>query len=79
MIDEERITEQVDLAAKLQDDFNNRGIARAAAAVAPESDPDFDGKHCLDCPTIIPKARRDLGRIRCVACQTIKEKHQKGY
>lgn len=75
----EKHADRLDLAAEIQDDFNARGVAAASAAAAPESHPDFDGKHCLDCATIIPKARRDLGKIRCIGCQEALELTQRGY
>lgn len=70
---EDKSPDILDAASQLQDAFNKKGIAAAAAAIAPEHDPDFDGKHCMDCPTIIPAARRKMGRIRCVPCQTALE------
>lgn len=39
----------------------------------PESHPDFDGSHCVDCSDDIPKARLTLGRVRCVLCQEVLE------
>lgn len=75
----ERTTDVLDLAAELQDNFNNRGIAAAAAATAPQTDPDYDGKHCIECFALIPKARRDLGRIKCVGCQEALEKKEKAW
>ena len=36
----------------------------------PESHPDFDGSHCVDCEDEIPLTRLALGKIRCVDCQT---------
>lgn len=44
------------------------------ARSAPESHPDFDGLHCLDCEAEVPAARLALGRIRCVDCQQHKER-----
>jgi RNA polymerase-binding transcription factor DksA len=44
------------------------------AKVQPESHPDFDGQHCVDCTDLIPLARLAWGRIRCVGCQEYKER-----
>ena len=42
-----------------------------------ETNPDFDGLHCIDCDEKIPAARLKLGKIRCVECQTVLEKQGK--
>jgi RNA polymerase-binding transcription factor DksA len=42
---------------------------RARLLNQPERHPDFDGKHCLDCESLIPQVRLNLQRIRCVECQ----------
>lgn len=42
---------------------------RARLLNQPEYDPSFDGKHCVECDVVIPKARLILNRIRCVECQ----------
>jgi RNA polymerase-binding transcription factor DksA len=42
---------------------------RARLMNQPESHPDFDGTHCVDCDAVIPEARLALQRIRCVLCQ----------
>lgn len=72
-----RDADNLDVASELQDAFNKRGIAAIAARTAPEKHEDFDGKHCLDCPTEIPAMRLAMGRIRCVLCQTAVEKRQR--
>lgn len=43
----------------------------------PQSHPDFDGKHCLDCDEPIPEVRLKNGYILCVDCKTIQEKEDK--
>lgn len=47
-----------------------------AEKMKPENHPDFDGESCIKCGVEIPE-RVKLGKIRCVACQTIKEKYEK--
>lgn len=37
--------------------------------MAPESHPDFDGQHCVDCECDMPVERLAWGRVRCVECQ----------
>ena len=47
----------------------------AAAALAPQTHPDFDGEHCIDCDSVIPAQRLAWGRIYCTSCQSRIEKH----
>jgi RNA polymerase-binding transcription factor DksA len=50
-------------------------IRAAAARTAPETHPDFDGEHCVECDTEIPAGRLALGKVRCTYCQTLKERN----
>lgn len=67
-------SDNLDQAAFIQDIINNTGVAKAALQVAPQTHPDFDGKNCVNCEDSLPKVRLTMGRIRCVACQTLLEK-----
>jgi RNA polymerase-binding transcription factor DksA len=53
---------------------------RARAMARPETHPDFDGEHCVDCDDDIPEFRLKIGRVRCVECQQVLENkdRQKG-
>lgn len=42
---------------------------RARELNRPQTHPDFDGVHCLECDVEIPQKRLEAGRIRCVDCQ----------
>jgi RNA polymerase-binding transcription factor DksA len=42
---------------------------RARGKSAPESHPEFDGSHCVECGDLIHPDRLKLGRIRCIYCQ----------
>lgn len=42
----------------------------------PETHPEFDGKHCVDCDTEIPLKRLELHRVRCVDCQSLLEERR---
>ena len=55
-----------------------RDAAIARAMSRPESDPNFDGRHCVeeDCGDAIPEGRLALGKIRCITCQQAKEKRR---
>jgi hypothetical protein len=49
---------------------------RARGRSAPESHPDFDGIHCVECEDAIFLQRLKLGKVRCVSCQQDLEKRQ---
>lgn len=42
---------------------------RARELNRPQTHPDFDGQHCIECEIQIPLLRLQAGRIRCVDCQ----------
>ena len=71
------VYDEADQASMFQMAENEQAIAKVKAKVAPETHPDFDGKKCLECAGKIPKARLDMGRMRCVHCQTVLEKKSK--
>ncbi len=50
---------------------------RAREMNRPETHPDFDGKHCVDCDDEIPPQRLALCRVRCVHCQKFLEEDRK--
>ena len=64
----------LELADELTDATRTRAIEAAQRAAAPEKHPDFDGEHCVECWHEIPEGRIALGKVRCVRCQTIKER-----
>jgi RNA polymerase-binding transcription factor DksA len=70
-------SDNLDVAADLQQAMNEEATARVQRAAAPETSPDFDGEHCIVCGDEIPEARLMLRRIRCVLCQTAKEKRER--
>lgn len=39
-------------------------------ANAPEQHPDFDGENCVSCGDAIPPQRLNMGKVRCVYCQS---------
>lgn len=47
--------------------------ARALGKSGPETHPDFDGEHCVDCEVEIPVKRLELYKVRCVSCQELLE------
>jgi RNA polymerase-binding transcription factor DksA len=74
-----RESDNLDIASELQDKFNQRGILESQAEMAQQTDPDFDGVHCLDCDAGIPAGRITLGRMRCVDCQDVLERKSRSY
>lgn len=75
----ERHTDPIDEANALAALIADSAIAQARNALAPESHPDFDGEHCIDCDILIPEARLALGKIRCVDCQSLLEIRKKRF
>ena len=72
-------TDENDRATLVELQFNEDSIAEARKRAATETHPDFDGKHCVACDALIPKSRLDLGKVRCVECQTLRERTAKLY
>lgn len=77
LADSERYTELNEAAQRQQEATNERALREVQARLQPETDPDFDGKHCVGCWGLIPKARLEQGRVRCVLCQEDKERLSK--
>ena len=75
MVDEfEPSADENDRASNAEFTHNQDSLERIRALAKPESHPDFDGSHCVDCGDRIPKQRLALGRVRCVACQELLER-----
>ena len=62
-----------DLASDRIEQHQADSERHARGKSGPESHPDFDGAHCVDCEDTIPEARLLLGKIRCVSCQEVLE------
>ena len=71
------VFDEVEIAQINAQNEINALIAENALKTKPEFHEGFDGKHCIDCDTEIPKARLKMGRIRCVPCQTTLERWEK--
>lgn len=63
-----------ELAEKITDAIRDNAILEATRKAKPETHPDFDGAHCVDCEVEIPKPRLLMGKVRCVHCQTVLER-----
>lgn len=74
MSEYEKSADELETASHLQEQMNLAGRRAAEAAMAPQTHPDFDGAHCLDCDVDMPAVRLAYGRIRCTACQVAADK-----
>lgn len=77
--DEEfRSTDQLDTASRIERMENQENVRRARDLSKPEQVKGEDGNwpilDCVDCGEELIPARLELARIRCVECQTLKEK-----
>ena len=76
--EEVRFTDPLDAANHFADMHNRRSEAAVRAKAAPEQVPNPDGSWptmtCIDCDEDLNPARLLMGRVRCIACQTCKEK-----
>jgi len=52
----EKSADELDLASQLQDQANEQALARTRAMNKPQTDPRFDGEHCVeeDCGVLLP-------------------------
>ena len=66
--------DDLDRAADLTRQLNDAYIADVRRRCVPEQTVNSDGTwphpDCVECEDPIPKLRLEMGRIRCVACQT---------
>lgn len=63
----------IDDAQAYNELYQEIALKNQRAKSAPESHPDFDGLHCVECEEEIPAPRLLWGRVRCVGCQEYKE------
>jgi len=70
------MADHADVAQEVIETCTADAERRARGKSAPESHPDFDGEHCVDCELDIPPARLLLGKVRCVFCQGLLERRK---
>lgn len=63
-----------DTAQAFQARLNSDAEARARGKSAPETHPEFDGYHCVDCAEAIHPVRLAMGKVRCMECQDFLER-----
>jgi RNA polymerase-binding transcription factor DksA len=74
-----RTADENERATLIEEQFTDAAIEAVREKVQPESHPDFDGAHCVECEEPLPPTRLALGRIRCVACQAQREHEARRY
>lgn len=77
VLDKTEVYDDVDIANAAESLLITKALESHRAKLAPETDPNFDGEHCLDCEEEIPIERLALGKIFCFDCQTIKDEMEK--
>lgn len=65
---------ELEMAEKIAQNRRDEKIAEARGKVLPEYHEDFDNKHCVECGVLMVAKRLEMGRIRCVECQSVREK-----
>lgn len=73
----DQIRDEADLAQAM--DLYNQDLIQEKARQMnkPETHPDFDGIHCIECGCDIHPKRLEMKKIRCVDCQEFFEKSRK--
>jgi RNA polymerase-binding transcription factor DksA len=67
------MADEFDRASELEETERANALTRVMQNAGPESHPDFNGIHCVDCSDVIPASRLKLGKVRCVYCQQFLE------
>lgn len=75
----ERTADENERATLAEEQFTDAAIEAVREKAQPESHPDFDGAHCVECEALLPPARLALGRVRCVTCQAQLEHEARRY
>lgn len=77
MLESNEVYDDADIASAVERGLIAQALANHRQKIAPETHPDFDGEHCVDCDISIPEGRLKLGKVRCVDCQSDLEKYNK--
>jgi len=67
-----------DIAGETIDICTADALRRQLGKSAPEFDARFDGSRCVepDCGVALPIERLNLGKVRCVDCQSLAERRR---
>lgn len=70
--------QQMEFAEALERQLRDAALADVRAKANEAIPPDWDCRTCYDCgDDILPKARADAGKFRCINCQELKERGSK--
>lgn len=79
----ERAADHLDQATQTTEFLVASRTQEASDRSLPEQTQNEDGTwphiECVDCGVDIPAGRLALGKVRCIACQSVKEKRANGY
>lgn len=79
----DKYADPLDKASDLASMYNEQGLAEVQRKNAPEQTQNPDGTwphtECVDCGDDIPEGRLQLGRVRCISCQDIKERRARAF
>jgi len=67
------VADLVDIFQADREVTDEAALKNVRARVQPESHPDFDGAHCVECGNDMPPERLAWGRVRCTPCQHVLE------
>ena len=62
----------LEVASQLEEQHRAEAISRNSA-LKPETHPDFDGVHCVDCDDAIPPERLAMKKVYCTYCAEIRQ------
>lgn len=71
------VFDEGEIASAYEMEFIQRALEKQQEKMKPETHPDFDGVHCIECDTEIPEKRLEMKKIRCVDCQSMLEEKNK--
>lgn len=78
-----QFSDEIDRANFIADMANQEAVKHYSLLAAPEQKRDENGQweteECVSCGEDIKPARLLMGKIRCITCQTIKEKKERNY
>lgn len=64
----------IDVVQEWNELHTSVSLKNQSIKMLPETYPGFDGLHCVDCDDRVESERLKWNRIRCAACQDLKER-----
>lgn len=68
-LENNEVYDEAEVASALESSLLSKALLEHKQKMAPQTHPNFDGLHCVDCEVPIHKDRLKMGRVRCTACQ----------